>query len=74
MPPSLQTIVLTLAALAVGCAHGLKFHKRADTSSNVQGAQNILITDAELDRFYIPMQFGTVSSPVDIFGLVSTTR
>jgi hypothetical protein len=76
MLPSPQAFVLTLAALAIGGTQGLKLKKRADPvdTSNIQGAQNILITNAEQTLFYTPMQLGSGSSLVNIFGLVSTTR
>lgn len=76
MLPSIRKFGLTLAALAIGGAEGLKFQKRADAvdTSNIQGARNILITNAQQTLFYTPMQFGSGSSLVDIFGLVSTTR
>lgn len=73
MPPSLQKLALTLAALAIGTTEGLRFQKRADTS-NAEGPQNVLITDAEQSLFYTPMQFGSGSGLVSLFGLVSTTR
>ena len=72
----LQTLALTLATLAIGGAQGLKLKKRADPvdTTSIQGAQNILITNAEQTLFYTPMQFGSGSNLVDVFGLVSTTR
>ena len=76
MIPSLPALVLTLAALAVGATEGLRFQKRADAidTSNAQSVRNFLITDAEQTLFYVPIQFGSGSGLVDIFGLVSTTR
>ena len=76
MHPSIRTLVLTLATLAIDGAQGLKFHRRADAVdiSNAQGTQNILITNAEQTLFYTPMQFGSGNGTVNIYGLVSTTR
>lgn len=76
MLPSPQSLLLTLAAVAVVGVESLKLQKRADPvdTSNLQGGQNILITNAEQTLFYIPMQFGSGSGLVDIFGLISTTR
>jgi hypothetical protein len=76
MSPPLQTLVLSLAALAIGRAEGLKFQKRADAidTSNVQGARNVLITNADQNLFYAPMQFGSGNGVVDTYGLISTTR
>lgn len=76
MHPPIRTLVLTLATLAIGGAEGLKLRKRADPvdTSEAQGAQNILITDAGQNLFYTPMKFGTKTGAVSIYGLVSTTR
>ena len=76
MHPSIRTLVLTLATVAIGGTDGLKLKKRADPvdTSATQGIQNILITDASQNWFYTPMQFGSGDGAVSIFGLVSTTR
>lgn len=76
MHPSAQTLVLTLAALAVSGAQGFSFHRRADPvdNSNAQGLQNILVTDAQQISFYIPMQFGSGNGAANILGLISTVR
>lgn len=76
MRPSVQTLVLTLTILAIGGAEGLKFQRRADAvdTSNAQGVQNLLVTNADQTLFYTPMQFGSGSGVVNIYGLVSTTR
>ena len=76
MHPSIQTLVLTLATLAIGGVEGLKIRKRADPldTSESQGVQNILITDAKQNLFYTPMEFGSGDGAVSIYGLVSTTR
>lgn len=76
MHPSTQTLALALATLAIGGVQGLKFHRRADPvdTSSTQGAQNLLITNAEQTLFYTPMQFGSGDRSVNIYGLVSTTR
>ena len=76
MHPSAQTLVLALTTLAVGGVEGLKFQRRADPidTSNAQGAQNLLITNADQTLFYTPMQFGSGSEVLNIYGLVSTTR
>jgi len=76
MHPSIRTVVLTLATLAIGGTEGLKLRKRADPvdTSEAQGVQNILITDAGQNLFYTPMQFGSGDGAVSIYALVSTTR
>lgn len=76
MSHPLQTFVLALAVLATSRAEALKFHKRGDPvdTSNTQNARNILITNADQNLFYIPMQFGSGNGIVDTYGLVSTTR
>ena len=77
MYSSMQTLVLALTALAVGGVEGhIKSKKRADPVdiSNAEGVQNILVTNADQNRFYIPMEFGSGNGAVDIYGLVSTTR
>ena len=76
MHPSVPTFVLALAALAIGGAEGFKFRKRADPvgTSNAQGAQNVLITNAEQNLFYIAMHFGSQDEVGYAYSLVSTTR
>lgn len=76
MHPSVQTLVLALVTLAIGGAEGFTLKKRADPvdTSDVQGAQNILITDAGQNLFFTPMQFGSGSGVVSTLALVSTTR
>lgn len=76
MHPSAQVLVLTLVTLAIGGVEGFKFHRRADVvdTSNTQGVQNIVTTNAEQTQFYIPMQFGSGSGSVNTYGLISTTR
>jgi len=76
MHPSTQMLALALTTLAIGGVQGLKFHRRADPvdTSNTQGAQNLLITNAEQTLFYTPMEFGSGNGSVHIYGLVSTTR
>jgi hypothetical protein len=75
MHPSVQTLVLGLTTLAVGAVEGLKFNKRADggNTTDIQAAQNVLITNADQTLFYTPMQFGSGDGVVNIYGLVSTT-
>jgi len=76
MYPSVRTLVLTLATLAIGGAQGLKLQRRDDPvdDSDSQGPQNILLTNAEQTLFYTPMGFGSGNGVLSTFAVVSTTR
>lgn len=76
MLPSAQTLVLTLTVLAIGGAEGLKLRKRDDASDTAatQGAQNVLVCNADQNQFYVATQFGTGTGVVDTYSLVATTR
>ena len=76
MLPSAQTLVLTLTALAIGGAEGFRLRRRDNVSDTAatQGAQNVLVSNADQTQFYVAMQFGTGTGIVDTYSLVSTTR